>query len=57
VEIVGRQRVQALTVDREDPRRQETSIERKQPRGVGQRRFDVAAPVTDDEGVAIKDLH
>jgi hypothetical protein len=56
VEIVDRKGRQPLTRHGEDPLRQESRVEREQPRWVGERGLDVAAFVTDDEGVAVEDL-
>jgi hypothetical protein len=43
LEVVGRQRGQPLSVDREYPFRQETRVEREQPGRVGERRLYVTA--------------
>ena len=56
LQVVGRQRVQPLAVDRQHPARQEPGVEREQPGRIGQRRLDVAALVADDERVAVEDL-
>ena len=57
LQVVHREGVEALAVDRQDPAREEPGVEREQPRRIGQRGLDVAAVVADHEGVAVEDLH
>ena len=55
LEVIRRQRVESLAVDRQDPGREEPRVEREQAGRVGRGRFDVAAYVAHDEGVAVED--
>ena len=56
LQLVDRQGVESLVVDREYPLGQEPGVEGEQTRGVGERGLDVTAPVTDDERVSVEDL-
>ena len=55
LEVVDRQRVEPLAVDRQHPARQEPRVEREESRRLGGRCLDVAALVADDERVAVED--
>src|SRR5262249_13950451 len=56
LQVVRRERVQALAVDGQHPLREEACVVGEQSRRVGERGFDVASVVADDEGVAVEDL-
>ena len=55
LEVVDRQRVESLAVDRQHPARDEPHVEREESRRFGRRCLDVTALVTDDERVAVED--
>ena len=55
LEVVDRERVELLPVDRQHPAREEPRVEREESRRFGRRRLDVTALVADDEGVAVED--
>ena len=55
LEVVGRQGGEPVAVHSQHPLRKETGVEREQSRRVGERRFDVAARIADDERVAVED--
>ena len=56
LQVVGREGVQPLAVDREHPLREEAGVEREEPGRVDGRGVDVAVPVADDERVPLEDL-
>ena len=56
LQVVHRQRVEPLAVDREHPPGEEPRVEREQAGRIGRRRLDVAGFVADDERVAVEDL-
>src|SRR5262249_10846210 len=56
LQVVDRERIQALAVDREHPAREEARVEREETRRVGERRLHVAVRVADADRVAIEDF-
>src|SRR5215216_2550889 len=56
LQVVDRQRIQALGVDGQDPAREEAAVEREEACGVRERGLDVPPRVADHEGVAVEDL-
>ena len=57
LQVVDRERVEALSVHREHPAGEEARVVREEPGRVRERRFDVSARVAHDERVAVEDLH
>ena len=57
LQVVDRERVEALSVHREHPAGEEARVVREEPGRVRQRRLDVSARVAHDERVAVEDLH
>jgi hypothetical protein len=56
LQVVDRERVQALAVDRQDPAREEARVVGEEAGRIGQRGLDVTPRVGHDEGVAVEDL-
>src|SRR6185503_18531052 len=56
LEVVDRQRIHPLAVDRQDPLREEARVVREEAGRIGERRLDVSARVADHERVAVEDL-
>ena len=56
LKVVDREWVHPLSVDAQDPLREEARVEREEARRIRQRRLDVPSLVADDERVAVEDL-